>query len=397
MNGLAHLGFSFDTNVGHLSRLLKERGFSTFLAGIQHEVPEWTALGYDEYIGENPEAPYRAHFSPQEWDSRNAAAVVKFLSGRVGESAPFFLSWGLFFPHRPYLPPSEETVRRTAAINAASALGLPVTEAVIRDVAGYQESLLEADSHIGRVLDTLEDTGLLHSTAVLYTTDHGVAFPGHKCTLSARGIGAACMLRLPDRYVSRPFPPSVSDAMTSHLDAVPTLLALADGEEKTRGGEGGGDGLSLLPLCGGKTAGEFSHRRVYASISYHAAYEPCRAVRTRDFSYIRYWMKPGPVWANIDDSPTKEELACRVTDHRFVQVLGEQLYDLRNDPDESRNLAGDVRFEKIRRRLSQELERWMHESGDPLCSGAVPAPEGARVTDRSAYSPLSVSDFHREE
>jgi hypothetical protein len=57
----------------------------------------------------------------------------------------------------------------------------------------------------------------------------------------------------------------------------------------------------------------------------------------------------------------------------------EELYDLTCDPVEMKNLAGTPEAEEVRRDLADQLTRWQEETQDPLLSGPMPAPEGARV------------------
>ena len=45
---------------------------------------------------------------------------------------------------------------------------------------------------------------------------------------------------------------------------------------------------------------------------------------------------------------------------------GEELYDLRNDPNELTNLAGDTGYEKTRRELAGDLDDWMRRNDDPF-------------------------------
>lgn len=399
VNGLAHRGFSFAPKEKHLSSILKNSGYAAYLAGIQHEVPDWRQLGYDGYLGAAPEAPYSsASFDPEAWDREHTARVVDFIQNSSEGKQPFFLFWGLFNPHRPY-PFAAGDISDSAPVPE----GLPNTNSIRRDMAAYQAGLLEADRNIGRVLDALEESGRLRDTLLIYTTDHGIAFPGHKCTLTGRGTGAALMVRLPDSVVegSGPKASQICDIPVSHLDIVPTILELIgerrDGPEEAgvNKGENKGDyeraglrGVSLVPLLNG--VGElqfFEERLLFSSISYHAAYEPYRAVRSRSFSYIKGALPVELVLPNIDDSLSKLELTENYPGHPFLQPAPEQLYDLSADPHELNNAAADPLYADVRTRMAEELERWMRQTQDPLLQGAVPAPDGAVITSRNDYSP----------
>jgi arylsulfatase A-like enzyme len=137
-----------------------------------------------------------------------------------------------------------------------------------------------------------------------------------------------------------------------------------------------------MPLLGGETDSIRDH--VFAELTYHAAYEPQRAVRTQRYKYIRYYGDGGPVLANVDDSPTKDLMITYGWHERPVDH--EQLYDLPLDPNEMRNVAHEPGYADVRAEMSQRLDDWMRETGDPLLDGDVPAPPGARINTREQRS-----------
>ena len=149
---------------------------------------------------------------------------------------------------------------------------LPDTPATRRDMAAYKASARALDQGVGTVLDAIED----ENTLVIFTTDHGLAFPGAKATLTDRGIGVLLIVRGPGGFTGG----RVSDALVSQVDLFPTICDLLGLErpEWVRG-------RSLLPLAR-KEADEVNDA-VFAEITFHAAYEPQRAVRTKRYKYIR--------------------------------------------------------------------------------------------------------------
>ena len=79
---------------------------------------------------------------------------------------------------------------------------------------------------------------------------------------------------------------------------------------------------------------------VFAELTYHAAYDPQRAIRTRRHKYVRRWGERDlPVLPNIDDSPSKDLLL----QHGLAETPRprEELYDLLFDPNEAHDLARD--------------------------------------------------------
>ena len=134
---------------------------------------------------------------------------------------------------------------------------------------------------------------------------------------------------------------------------------------------------------------------MFAEITFHAAYEPQRAVRTKRYKYIRRFDNGhhGPVLANIDDSPSKTYLL----DHGLAEraLAEEELYDLVFDPGEANNVAADPAHAPVLDELRERLRAWMEETGDPLLDGPVEPPPGAELNLPTQVSPTIPTVVHR--
>lgn len=125
---------------------------------------------------------------------------------------------------------------------------------------------------------------------------------------------------------------------------------------------------------------------LFAEVTYHAAYEPKRAVRTQRYKYIRRFEdRDSPVLPNCDDSPSKEVWMEHGWQQQAPEI--ERLFDLVFDPNETHNLAHDLEMANVLADMRGRLDRWMHETDDPLLRGPVPAPPGARANDPDGISP----------
>jgi N-sulfoglucosamine sulfohydrolase len=133
------------------------------------------------------------------------------------------------------------------------------------------------------------------------------------------------------------------------------------------------------------------HEEIFAGSTWHAAYDPQRAVRTRRHKYIRRWgERRTPVLANTDDGPSKELLLRGGWGER--EIPKEQLYDLLFDPNEANNLLDDPTHADVLADLRGRLQRWMEETEDPLLAGRVDPPHGAEINlpdQRSASEPMT--------
>jgi N-sulfoglucosamine sulfohydrolase len=242
-------------------------------------------------------------------------------------------------------------------------------------MAAFMASARSLDQGVGAVLAGLHDLGLQDDTLIICTTDHGLAFPGAKATLYDRGTGVMMMMKGPGLFSGG----RVVDGMVSHLDVFPTLCEVA-GVEKPEWLEG----LSMMPLLRGEQ--KILHHELFTEMTYHAAYQPQRAIRTARWKYIRRFDDfPGPVLANCDDGLSKDLWMGLGWADR--PVPREKLYDLAFDPGEEQNLAGDEGHASLLDEMRGRLEGWMRETGDPLLEGPIEPPPGAIVNAQSDISP----------
>jgi N-sulfoglucosamine sulfohydrolase len=357
MLGLAHRGWSLNDYGHHLVHPLAEAGYRTVLVGEQHISKDPNVIGYDEVI---------------HVDSNHASDVAP-ITGKAmsGAPEPWFMSVGFFETHRDFAAP---TSVRDSLYSLAPA-NLPDTKATRQDLAAFKASARSLDQGIGAVLHQVHDLGLQDDTLVICTTDHGLAFPGAKATLFDRGIGVMLLMRGPGGFTGG----RVIDSMVSHLDIYPTLCEVAGTEAPAFL-----QGKSLMPLVDREV--DRVNDEIFSEVTYHAAYEPQRAIRTDRWKYIRRYLDGDRVvLANCDDSASKELLVEAGWGNERVDR--EQLYDLVLDPAEGRNLAGDPAHAEVLSELQERLTEWMRETDDPLLQGDVAPPPGAEFNLPTQVSP----------
>ena len=359
MLGLANRGFVLRDFKQHIIHTLKGAGYTSALAGIQHLTNAQyhrgaEAVGYDHILTVD---------KPQ-----THIAAADFI--RSQPAAPFWLTVGFFENHREF--PTEHDVNPDYVLPPAL---FPDTPGTRQDMANYIAMAQILDEKIGHVLRALDETGLRENTLVIYTTDHGLAFPDMKCNLTDHGIGVALIM-------DGPAPLSggrLIDGMVSHIDIFPTLCDLLNIDRPDWL-----QGHSILPLLTGER--ESIRDEVFAEVSYHAAYEAKRAVRSERYKFIRrYDGRSSPVLSNIDDGYTKSEWL----DAGYAEspIAPERLYDTWLDPVERVNLVDSDQYADVLGDMRARLDRWMRETNDPLLQGQVPAPPEAELNDPAGMSP----------
>ena len=159
-------------------------------------------------------------------------------------------------------------------------------------------------------------------------------------------------------------------------------------------------GRSLMSILQSRDSGQINPARnfVLTGMEKHVYLNPSRAIRTKDFLYIRNFdpaewstgeieahnpkydfksqpwpTEPGAFSFNIDPSPTKQLLRLQrnadsimpFANLAFLQHPDEELYDLRVDPHQLRNVAGNSKYVKSKHRLRQQLDTELIQSDDP--------------------------------
>jgi N-sulfoglucosamine sulfohydrolase len=247
---------------------------------------------------------------------------------------------------------------------------LPDTPTCRAELAQYYQSVSRVDQGIGRLVEILRETGRYDDTLIIFTSDHGIAFPGAKTTLYDPGMRIPFLVRQPglDRRAV------ACHAMISLVDLTPTLLEFAGVSlDKLKL-----HGRSFLPaLREDSTAG---WDETYASHTFHEIqmYYPMKVVRTRRHKLI--WNVahplPFPFASDLWEAPTWQEtykkgpdaLYGRRTVRAYVQRPKFELYDLERDPEEAHNLADQAEHAPVLAELLKKLKSFQARTGDPWIS-----------------------------
>ena len=364
--GLAHHGWEYRSGVRTLPQMLSESGWYSALFGMQHETSYPKRLGFDEFDVSNSYCDYVVD-KAEEW----LGGAAEDLAGQ-----PFLLTAGFFETHRPY-PHERYEPADSAAVHPPDYL--PDTREVRGDLADFYGAIAAADAAVGRLLDTLGQTGLDASTWVVFFTDHGPAFPRAKSTLYDAGTGIGMIIRPP---TSRAMAPRVYDELFSGVDLVPTLLDLLGLDVPADV-----DGVSHAgALLAPDSQAEPVREQVYTTKTYHDSFDPIRAIRTKDHSYIEnYAARPLlDMPLDIEESPSGLAVAPFVGGPRPQR----ELYDLRTDPTEATNLlAGeDAGVDAIATDLAVRLHDWRQRTGDVIPSEFA----GSRIAVRYTETYLQI-------
>jgi arylsulfatase A-like enzyme len=364
--GLAHHGWEYRADVRTLAHILSESGWYTALFGMQHETSYPSKLGFEEFDVSNSYCEYVVEHA------------ARWLT--APPTQPFLLTAGFFETHRPY---PRDRYAPADADDVAVPDYLPNTADIRQDLAEFYGSISVADAAVGRLLDTLEHTGLDQSTWVVFMTDHGPALPRAKSTLYDAGTGIAMIVRPPR---NTDIEPHVYDELFSGVDLMPTLLELLGIDIPAEI-----DGMSHARILRTPPRDNPVRTEVYTMKTYHDSFDPIRAIRTKEFSYIEnYAARPllDLPW-DIAESAPGREMAPLLLDQRPPR----ELYDLVADPTESHNLLGPDATDKaeaIADDLALLLNDWRQKTNDVIPSEFA----GTRIAERYTETYLQIHGPH---
>ncbi len=329
-----HSPFPAD-RVTHAS-MLKEAGYVTAYFGKWHHGNQKDRPGFDEvasFIGQGqfwdcPMMVNGVRTETKGWvDDVTTDAAVRFIKSRKSADKPFDMVVGFKSPHSPRIPAdraktrfSGETLRPVPNLGLNPPFSLPkkatstTTPAKpqwnlnIDTILNHFRCVSSVDDCLGRILDTLDETGLAENTVVLLTSDNGYFFGEHglgdKRWAYEESIRIPMIVRWPGHFQAG----EVRDEMVLNIDWAPTVVDLA-GLTPPKEMQGN----SWRPLMAGKGEGWRT------SFFYEYFFENSFAIPTNT--------------------------AVRTTNAKLIKYPGHdewtELFDLKADPYETKNLAND--------------------------------------------------------
>jgi arylsulfatase A-like enzyme len=190
------------------------------------------------------------------------------------------------------------------------------------------------DDQVGRVLTALEKTGRMDETVIVFTADHGDMMGGHGMVWKSTSSFYEEVVRVPliIRYPGK-LRPQVSDIATDSTDLMPTLLELTGKPIPTVV-----QGQSLVPFMTGKRDNSQAKQFAFSE-------------RLRGNPKGRRKVLPG----------TRGSFMIRGKGYKLARYENgnEYLYDLKNDPGETKDRADDPAYRAVRKELSAELDNWL--------------------------------------
>jgi N-sulfoglucosamine sulfohydrolase len=404
-------GAVWDSKIPSFPLLLRDQGYSIGKTGKVWSpgTPADAPIGGQQYsyqqsgmsfmnFSEHVTAAMKKGSSLDEAKQKLAAEVrgnfQSFLKAREA-GKPFLYWFGPTTVHRTWVKGSGKALWQIEPDQLQGKLPpfLPDVPEVREDFADYLGEIQAWDFYVGTILDELKQSGELNNTIVVISGDHGApGFPAGKCNLYDFGTNVMLTVAGPNIPGGR-----VIDDFVNLMDLTPTFLDIGQAKHPEQI-----NGRSLWPVLMSTKSGQVDPARDYvitgrerhvASARAGNLPYPQRALRTKDYLYIRNFKPdryplgdPGQTmtteeitnntragYADMDASPTKAWLVEHRddqqwkwhVDYAFGKRPGDELYDLKSDPHQIKNVAADPQYAEILKAQQTRLTKLLTEAGDP--------------------------------
>ncbi|SFF67683.1 uncharacterized sulfatase [Salegentibacter agarivorans] len=216
----------------------------------------------------------------------------------------------------------------------------------------YLRAVKGVDDNVKRLLDYLEEEGLLENTIIVYTGDQGFMLGEHDY-IDKRWMYEESM-RMPFfvRYPKSVQPGSRTNAIINNTDFAPTLIELAGGEEP---GYMQGHSFKTILETGEEPEDwqDATYYRYWMHMAHKHANPAHFGIRTKDFKLIFFY---GKYWVDTDDPNATWNKQSWGNDFTRHTPVAWEFYDLRNDPYEMNNAYDDPYYQDIISNLKIRLK-----------------------------------------
>ncbi|SEM73222.1 Arylsulfatase A [bacterium A37T11] len=361
----ANLWGTLDSTYATYAEILAENGYSVGMQGKGWGPGNYMAGGRNQ----NPGGPTYPDFAT-------------FLKNNV-RGRPWAYWFSSHHPHRPYEPGAG----KLAGISPEKVVVpsyLPDTKSVRADITDYYAAIEAFDKEVGGIIAQLKASGDFENTLIVICSDNGWQMPRGLGNLYDAGTHVPLII-VYDKFGKAE---RVLQDFVNLNDLAPTFLELAGitipSDMTAR---------SLIPVLRSERqlgVVDTTRNTVYLARERHAFVRhlglgyPARALRNKSFLYIhnyspdRWPAGDPPLYGDVDanmlnyPSPTKVEvmqLAHKPDSAYFLLAFArrpaEELYDLKNDPDQLKNLADKPAYANIKKKLAKQLLDYQVKSGDP--------------------------------
>lgn len=359
----------------HLQRfpsLLRQAKYHTVLSGKNHMPqdgpPKGAAMWTEPWV--------QLDGGKSKGNSGGHANWVKNLQERP-KDRPFFCWYASYDAHRGWDGDSQWQPNEYGHKHVAESTSVPPflvdNDPTRDDLASYENEVTRFDHFIGLTVAELKKQGVFDNTLIFVMADNGRPFPRAKTRLHDSGMKTALIAHWPEG-IKRPG--SVCQSTVSAIDLAPTILDVAGVKAPDSF-----QGVTMKPIFGDPNA--VTRRYAFSEHNWHDYEAYGRSVRANGFLYIMN-QRPYAAWQGPADSvrsPSHQSLLSVRKEGKLSLAQKDvflsprpavELYNVKKDPHQLNNLAGNKADKKTETRMAALLTQWQEETGDTVPEKLTP-------------------------
>ena len=323
------------SNISSITKYLKQAGYDVYLAGKSHVKPS-SVFNWSHYFPLKDKRYFQLN------------KIKDFITNA---KKPYCIFIASTFPHGPFINDQNYTKK--------DVLMQPYEDYIPNFKPSYYSNIKKDNDQLQQVLNIVDSVDN-ENIMFFYASDHGIS---GKWGVYEKGLRAPLVIRWPKNIKEG----TRYDGLLSFVDIMPTILDIAGAEIPK---DIDGKSFADVFINNNTQINKYVYGVGTKQNVRDAKIFPSRSIRDEKFKYIINFNSIEVYENNFTDNEILNQF-IEIGAKAFPNTPYEELYDLSNDPYEKNNIANSKEFFSIKRKLNDELRKWMKDQNDFVDDGEI--------------------------
>ena len=323
------------SNISSITKYLKQAGYDVYLAGKSHVKPN-SVFNWSHYFPLKDKRYFQLN------------KIKDFITNA---KKPYCIFIASTFPHGPFINDQNYTKK--------DVLMQPYEDYIPNFKPSYYSNIKKDNDQLQQVLNIVDSVDN-ENIMFFYASDHGIS---GKWGVYEKGLRAPLVIRWPKNIKEG----TRYDGLLSFVDIMPTILDIAGAEIPK---DIDGKSFADVFINNNTQINKYVYGVGTKQNVRDAKIFPSRSIRDEKFKYIINFNSIEVYENNFTDNDILNQF-IEIGAKAFPNTPYEELYDLSNDPYEKNNIANSKEFFSIKRKLNNELRKWMKDQNDFVDDGKI--------------------------
>ena len=323
------------SNISSITKYLKQAGYDVYLAGKSHVKPS-SVFNWSHYFPLKDKRYFQLN------------KIKDFITNA---KKPYCIFIASTFPHGPFINDQNYTKK--------DVLMQPYEDYIPNFKPSYYSNIKKDNDQLQQVLNIVDSVDN-ENIMFFYASDHGIS---GKWGVYEKGLRAPLVIRWPKNIKEG----TRYDGLLSFVDIMPTILDIAGAEIPK---DIDGKSFADVFINNNTKINKYVYGVGTKQNVRDAKIFPSRSIRDEKFKYIINFNSIEVYENNFTDNDILNQF-IEIGAKAFPNTPYEELFDLSNDPYEKNNIANSKEFFSIKRKLNDELRKWMKDQNDFVDDGKI--------------------------